>query len=82
MLHHCTENLTEDAEYQTAAVIGIGLITMSENVGAEMVLRTFDHLLHYCEPPIKRAVSLVLALLHVSNPDFSIIDQLYRIVVG
>jgi len=79
MLHYCTEHLTEDAEHQAAAVIGIGLITMGENVGSEMALRTFDHLLHYCELPIKRAVPMALALLHVSNPDFGVIDQLSRL---
>lgn len=79
MLHHCAEHLTEDAEHQAAAVIGIGLITMGESVGAEMALRTFDHLLHYCEIPIKRAVPLSLAILHVSNPEFSVIDQLSRL---
>jgi len=79
MLHHCAEHVTEDAEHQAAAVIGIGLITMGENVGSEMALRTFDHLLHYCELPIKRAVPLALALLHVSTPDFGVIDQLSRL---
>lgn len=79
MLHHCTEHLTENADHQMAAVIGIGLITMGEDVGSEMALRAFDHLLHYCEPPIKRAVPLALAILHVSNPEFTIIDQLSRL---
>jgi 26S proteasome regulatory subunit N1 len=79
MLHHCAEHLTEDAEHQMAAVIGIGLITMGEDTGAEMALRTFDHLLHYCELPIKRAVPLALAILHVSNPEFTVIDQLSRL---
>jgi len=79
MLHECAEHLTEDAEHQMAAVLGIGLITMGEDVGSEMALRSFDHLLHYCEMPIKRAVPLALALLHISNPDFSIIDQLSRL---
>lgn len=79
MLHQCAEHLTEDAEHQMAAVLGIGLITMGEDVGSEMVLRTFDHLLHYCELPIKRAVPLALAVLHVSNPDFAVIDQLSRL---
>lgn len=79
MLHHCANHLMEDAEHQSAAVIGIGLITMNENVGAEMALRTFDHLLHYCELPIKRAVPLALAILHVSNPDYAVIDQLSRL---
>lgn len=79
MLHQCAEHLTEDAEHQMAAVLGIGLITMGEDVGSEMALRTFDHLLHYCELPIKRAVPLALAVLFISNPDFSVIDQLSRL---
>lgn len=79
MLHQCAEHLTEDAEHQMAAVLGIGLITVGEDVGAEMALRTYDHLLHYCELPIKRAVPLSLAALHISNPDFAVIDQLSRL---
>lgn len=79
MLHQCVEHLSEDAEHQMVAVMGIGLITMGESVGSEMALRTFDHLLHYCEPPIKRAVPLSLAVLNISNPDFGVIDQLSRL---
>ena len=79
MLHQCAEHLTEDADHQMAAVIGLGLITMREEVGSEMALRTFDHLLHYCELPIKRAVPLAYAALHISNPDFAVIDQLSRL---
>jgi len=79
MMHQCAEHLMEDAEHQMAAVIGIGLITMGEDVGTEMALRTFDHLLHYCELPIKRAVPLSLAVLNISNPDFAVIDQLSRL---
>lgn len=79
MLHHCAEHLTEGAEHQMIAVIGIGMITMGESVGSEMALRAFDHLLHYCELPIKRAIPLALAILNVSNPDFTVIDQLSRL---
>jgi 26S proteasome regulatory subunit N1 len=79
MLHQCAEHLTEDADHQMAAVLGIGLITMGEDVGSEMALRAFDHLLHYCELPVKRAVPLALAVLNISNPDFTIIDQLSRL---
>ena len=78
-LHQCAEHLTEDAEHQMAAVLGVGLITMGEDVGSEMALRSFDHLLHYCELPIKRAVPLALAVLYISNPDFAVIDQLSRL---
>lgn len=79
MLRECAEHLEEDAEHQMAAVIGIALITTGEDVGAEMALRSFDHLLHYCELPIKRAIPLALGVLNVSNPDFSVIDQLSRL---
>ena len=79
MLHYCTEHLTEDADHQMAAVIGIGMIAMGEDVGSEMALRAFEHLLHYCELPIKRAVPLALAVLNISNPDYGIIDQLSRL---
>jgi len=78
MLHQCAEHLEEGAEHQMAAVIGISLITMGEEVGAEMALRSFEHLLHYCELPVKRAVPLALGVLNISNPDFSVIDQLSR----
>ena len=47
---------------------------MNEEIGAEMALRSFGHLLHYVEPIIKRSVPLALALLSVSNPKLSILD--------
>lgn len=79
MMHKCTEHLTEDAEHQAAAVIGIALISMGEGVGCEMTIRAFDHLLHYCELPIKRTVPLALSLMYISNPEFSAIDTLSRL---
>jgi 26S proteasome regulatory subunit N1 len=79
MLHQCVEHLSEDADHQMVAALGIGLITMAESVGSEMSLRTFEHLLHYCELPIKRAVPLALAVLHISQPEFAVVDQLSRL---
>jgi 26S proteasome regulatory subunit N1 len=52
---------------------------VGEEIGTEMTLRTFEHLLHYGELPVKRVVPLALALLYVSNPEYSIIDQLSRL---
>ena len=52
---------------------------MGEEIGTEMTLRTFEHLLHYGELPVKRVVPLALALLYVSNPEYGIIDQLSRL---
>lgn len=79
MLGVCAEHLSEGAEHQAAAVLGIAMVAMGEDVGSEMALRAMNHLLHYCELPIKRAVPLALALLNVSNPDYAFVDQLSRL---
>jgi 26S proteasome regulatory subunit N1 len=79
LLGACAEHLHEKAEHQAAAVLGIALVSMGEDVGSEMALRALDHLLHYCELPIKRAVPLALALLNISNPDYSFVDQMSRL---
>jgi 26S proteasome regulatory subunit N1 len=65
--------------HQSVAVIGIALMAAGEEIGAEMTLRTFDHLLHYGEPSVRRAVPLALALLRVSCPDYGIADQMSRL---
>lgn len=47
MLHHCADHLDvdkDDNSYQAFAVIGIALVAMGEDVGAEMSLRQFNHL--------------------------------------
>lgn len=66
-------------ERQGVCVLGIALIALGEEVGAEMCLRSFDHLLQYGDASVKRAVPLALALLHLSNPDYAIVDQLSRL---
>jgi len=81
MLRVCAEHISEPdkAQHQMAAVIGIALVALGEDVGTEMCLRAFDHLLHYGEIPVKRSVPLALALLYVSNPDYTVADQLSRL---
>lgn len=64
--------------HQAVAAIGISLIAMNEDIGSEMALRAYGHLLHYSEPVIKRAVPLGLALLSVSNPKLPILDTLSK----
>lgn len=49
MLHACSDHLEENNAHQAMAVIGISLIAMGEELGSEMALRTFDHLLQYLE---------------------------------
>lgn len=63
---------------QAVAVIGIALIAMGEEIGAEMAFRSFGNLLRYCEPIIRRSVPLALGLLSVSNPKLNILDTLSK----
>ncbi|KAI8852143.1 hypothetical protein BC829DRAFT_385239 [Chytridium lagenaria] len=60
MLHLCNDHLDpekEDDRFQAFAVIGIALIAMGDDIGSEMALRSFNHLMHYGEPVIRRAYS-------------------------
>ncbi|GAA5942710.1 proteasome regulatory particle base subunit RPN1 [Sporobolomyces koalae] len=80
-LHLCTDHLDAEKEsdlHQAIAVIGIALIAMGEEVGSEMSLRQFNHLMHYGEPVIRRSVPLALGLISASNPVLSILDTLSR----
>lgn len=80
MLHICAEHMTEDEmNHQAVAVLGIALVTVGEDIGSEMSLRTFDHLLQYGSLHVKRVVPLAIGLLFVSNPDYAVIDQLSRL---
>merc|ERR1712176_549876 len=63
---------------QAAAVIGVALISMGEDIGSEMSFRTFGHLLRYGEPSVRRAVSLAIALTSISNPQLHIVDTLSK----
>ncbi|RUS34049.1 armadillo-type protein, partial [Jimgerdemannia flammicorona] len=81
MLHICNDHLDKDKEddlHQAFAVLGVALIAMGEDIGAEMSLRTYNHLMHYGEPVIRRAVPLALGLLCASNPVLSVLDTLSK----
>ncbi|CAB3406247.1 unnamed protein product [Caenorhabditis bovis] len=75
-----SENTTKSdlSSMQAVAVLGIGLIAMGEDIGSQMALRTFGHLIRYGEPVIRRAVPLALALLSVSNPQLNILETLSK----
>lgn len=87
--------------HQSAAVIGIALITLGEPVGQvprvhvclcvrgkrchacphwqEMAERMYQHLLQYGDMAVRRAVPLAMALSHVSDPDYALIDVLSKL---
>jgi len=81
MLHLCNDHLdpeTQDGTFQSFAVLGIASIAMGEEIGSDMALRSFSHLMHYGEPLIRRAVPLALGLLCASNPLIKLLDLLSK----
>ena len=64
---------------QAAAVIGIALIAMGEDIGVDMAQRAMDRILQYGEPGVRRGVPLALALLSTSRPDLAVTDCLGRL---
>lgn len=63
---------------QAVAVLGLALISMGEELGADMSIRTFGHLLQYGDPVIRRVVPLAIGLLSVSDPKLTLMDILSK----
>lgn len=84
MLHICNDHVEDKDEnkgdqlVQSYAVLGLSLIAMGEDVGQDMILRQFGHLMHYGEPNIRKAVPLAMGLISTSNPQMKIYDTLSR----
>jgi 26S proteasome regulatory subunit N1 len=84
LLHICNDHIEDnddnkgDEALQAYAVIGLALVAMGEDVGQEMVLRQFGHLMHYGEANIRKAVPLAMGLISPSNPQMKIYDTLSR----
>ncbi|KIW21489.1 hypothetical protein PV08_02069 [Exophiala spinifera] len=84
LLHVCNDPIEEKEEttgeqlVQSYAVLGLSLIAMGEDVGQDMVLRQFGHLMHYGEANIRKAVPLAMGLISPSNPQMKIYDTLSR----
>ena len=86
LLHICNDHVEEkdgvenkDQQLvQSYAVLGLSLISMGEEVGQDMVLRQFGHLMHYGEANIRKAVPLAMGLISPSNPQMKIYDTLSR----
>lgn len=63
---------------QAYATLGLALVAMGEDVGQDMILRQFGHLMHYSEPNIRKAVPLAMGLISPSNPQMKVYDTLSR----
>eukprot|EP00047_Mylnosiga_fluctuans_P003079 m.227386 g.227386 ORF g.227386 m.227386 type:complete len:912 (+) comp11577_c0_seq1:124-2859(+) len=64
---------------QAFSVLGIAMIALGEEIGTDMALRTFNHLLHYGDQSVRRAVPVALGLLYVSNPQLNVLDILSKL---
>lgn len=78
MLQYISDHLKENNEWQAAAVLGVSLIAMGDELSSELALRMFNHIMHYGEPMIRRAVPLAIALLCASNPLIPVMDTLSK----
>lgn len=84
LLHICNDLIEEKEEnkgdelVQSYAVLGLSLIAMGEDVGQDMILRQFGHLMHYGSSNIRRAVPLAMGLISPSNPQMKVYDTLSR----
>ncbi|XP_059659806.1 26S proteasome non-ATPase regulatory subunit 2 homolog A [Cornus florida] len=79
LLGQCGQHLEKDATHQGAAVLGLAMVAMAEDLGLEMEIRSMEHLLQYGEQNIRRAVPLALGLLCISNPKVNVMDTLSRL---
>lgn len=88
LLHKCAEHPDEKATeeekaaegmVQSAAVLGIALVTMGEELGVEMASRSAEHLLAYGDQAVRRSVPLAMALHHIGTPDYTVVDTLGKL---
>jgi len=81
LLGICSEHVEpeESTWHQGAAILGIAMIAMGEELGSKMAFRALEHILHYCDVSLRRAVPLAIALLSISNPQYTVADMLSRL---
>lgn len=81
LLRVCGQHLDKDADasHQSVAAIGIALIAMGEELGSQMSLRAFDHLLQYGDVSVRRAVPLAYSLISLSYPAVNVTDTLSKL---
>ncbi|CAN8273556.1 unnamed protein product [Cochlearia groenlandica] len=79
LLAQCGEHLGKGDIHQGPAVIGLAMVSMSEDLGLDMAIRSLERVLQYGEQNIRRAVPLALGLLCISNPKVNVMDTLSRL---
>ena len=52
---------------------------MGEDLGIDMCARMVDHLLQYGDKHVRRVVPLAIAISHISDPEFTVVDTLSKL---
>ena len=60
------------------AIIGMSIIAIGEDIGMEMLPRSFNHFLQFGDTTVKKAVCLAYAFLSISYPKLNVIDALIK----
>ena len=81
LLEHIEEDEKDSLKgiHQEVAVLGIAMVSLTEELTQEMALRSLDHVLQYAEVNVKRIVPLALGLLSISNPRLTVMDTLSKL---
>lgn len=67
------------ADPQSVAALGVALIASAEDLGSDMAVRAYGHLIQYGDAAVRKACPVGLALLHISNPKLNVTDVLGRL---
>lgn len=85
LLQTCAEVIPETATApealgpESAALLGVAMVAVGEEIGSEMCLRTFDRIHQYGNIAVKRVIPLAIAFLNLSNPRPAVIDTLSKL---
>lgn len=80
LLKKCTPHEEEGKTLpQSMAVLGIAFIAISEKIGNDMAGRIMNHILQYCDLPVKRAIPIAIGMLNISNPTIMATDLLTKL---
>lgn len=60
------------------AVLAIALISIAEDIGQDMSMRIFSHLMYYGSESIRKSVPLALGVLYASHPTVNVMDTLSK----
>jgi 26S proteasome regulatory subunit N1 len=85
LLQTCAEAIPENASAadalvpEAAALLGVAMVAVGEEIGSEMCLRTFDRIHQYGNIAVKRVIPLAIAFLNLSHPRPAVIDTLSKL---